>query len=254
MNKKLFFVCIASLMLAACSEKVEQADTAKSDAASTNTEQVETEQDDNVPSSEQVESKETTTSVDNVEATETAKEVETNVEVSNEVEKVTEEAKEAVQTSLQPVDKDIDYYEYYETSAVVKTEKESNSESATVKDEQVAIVYEQLSEDVMQLPLLQDNEAYFDKDNIETISLAELEAIGAVKYYEEPLTRGYLIDINLSILKEHYLGHSYSFEYSGTEYGLMIDEAEKEYGFIFLKDVEGLLGDIKTNGTFNILN
>lgn len=236
MNKKFFFVCAASLILAACSEQVESEN---SEREVNDTQLVEKD-------SNEVQSAETEQLI--------VEEEEVNTkQVADDEEQSSEEKSITVKPNVENADKNIDYYEYYSTKAVAKDE-DGSADTKSETSEQSPIVYEQLSEDVIQLPLMKDNENHFTKANIETISLAQLEEIKAVNYYEESLTRGYLIDINLTVLKDHYAGSSYSFDYNEEEYGVMISEDDKDYGFIYLKDVEGMLEDIKKNGTFNILN
>lgn len=238
MSKKLFLMTLSIFLLVGCSEELEQS--VNEEVARNSTESVNNQQDE-----------ETITAEESAEVTESDIQTSTSSVVTgsnenqgsleNKVEKSNEE-------SSGHTDEKKDYYNFYVTNAIEKST--ASSEQDTSEDEQ--FVYEQMTEDIIQMPILSDNEKVFE-NQVETISLSDLEEIDVVTYVEEPLTKGYLIDFNLLVLNNHYAATSYSFKYKDVEYGIMVSEDTPESGFVFIRDVEGLLEDIKENGVFNIL-
>lgn len=143
-----------------------------------------------------------------------------------------------------------DFYEYYVEQGTQKTTEET--EDSTSKPENT-LVYEDVSEGVIELPKLENNKEII-LDNIQEITLSDLEKDGIITYIEEPTIAGILIALDLKKLTAIYDGESYSLAFNGNEYGVVVSTKKQNLGVILIPDSKDFLEDIKNNSIFNIIN
>lgn len=92
-----------------------------------------------------------------------------------------------------------------------------------------------IDEGTIELPLFEKNEEVFE-ESLVTVTLNEFKN-NEIEYYEEPISSGYLIAVNLSDLGEENSGQSYSLMYNEIEYAFFITEEEPDVALAVIDNV-----------------
>ncbi|MBS7345601.1 MAG: hypothetical protein KIG60_08165 [Caryophanon sp.] len=237
--KPKFFLIMSMFLLAACSEEVDQ----------TKEQTVKIEQQEADIKEEQSEQQEASTSEeDDTSSNETEEETSTEPKADSEKDASSDTTVTDTKVEVAEVTEKTDFYEYYVSNGVAKEPNEDvNNTDAK------GAVYETLTEGVIELPKLENNETVFEQKT-QTITIADLEKISAIRYMEEPATLGNLLIVDMNLLKSHYLGKSYSLTFNDEEYGMVVSEEKQSVGIILMRNTKDLIDEIKSDSVINIMN
>lgn len=208
MKKNLLLGCL--IILSACSEEVEQ------------------------NKNELTETVDTTATVEETENTSTLGERTTeNKEIVNSEESISVIAEESV-NSDDEVKNEVQQGEVNSSDETTVNVKESTI-AIDIKEEGLfnfyaneeikeELIFTNIDETTLELPLYSENEEVFENDILK-VSLGDLQA-GEIEYFEEPISNGYLVVLNLNKLSEENYGKSYSLLYNDIEYAFFVTEED----------------------------
>lgn len=237
LKKSLLLMVVTATFLSACSEEVES-DVEEKIGDST----IE------VPTEEAVED-ETAEMQPSKDNTEVLNQVSDDEKVEEPAVSETSESITAMEPITAVVEQQSDYYAIYNTG----TTDGASTLEVRLNEAGDTLTYNQLEQGVIELPKVIENEEVLNEE-IKTVALQDLIDKEIVTIMEEPVTKGYLLTLDMGKMKSNYEAISYSFLYKDTEYGIMVSDKKENTGLILLVNSEGMLEDIRKNGIINIIN
>ncbi|OCS88257.1 hypothetical protein [Caryophanon latum] len=220
MKKILLLGCL--IILSACSEEVEQ------------------------NKNELTETVDTTVSVEQTENTSALDEpITENKEVINSEESANVVAEESVNSddkakSEVPKDEvnssDETAVEVKESTTAIDIKEEGLFNFYSNEEIKEELTFTNIDETTLELPLYSENEKVFEEDILK-VSLGDLQA-GEIEYFEEPISNGYLVVLNLNKLSEENYGKSYSLLYNDIEYAFFITEEDPNAALGVIENVD----------------